>query len=185
MPLRDLPTESKAATGLLQVQRLRHRVTVRRTGWHGPALAGLAVTTVLSILLPGSASTGCYLWRATTQPVSGRGPALALPLAMVVVVLADRLWADRIAVRRQVRGWAAVGLTVLTAVVWTGLVVQGRSGCATSPAVIGAIACGALAATVCAHWATRDVPVDEVLPERPEKSSDQPLNQSELRATFV
>ncbi|GAA1556231.1 hypothetical protein GCM10009741_71030 [Kribbella lupini] len=137
------------------------------------------------MLLPGSPSTGCYLWRATTQPVSGRGPALALPLAMLVVVLADRLWADKIAVRRQVRGWASVGLTALTAVVWTGLVVQGRSGCATSPAVIGAVVCGVLAATVCAHWATRGVPVDELLPERPEKSSDQPLNQSELRATFV
>ncbi|GAB3816806.1 hypothetical protein GCM10028799_20060 [Kribbella italica] len=140
---------------------------------------------MVSVLLPGPASTGCYLWRATTQPVGGRGPALALPLAIIVVVLADRLWADRIAVRRQVRGWAAVGLTVLTAVVWTGLVVQGRSGCATSPAVIGVVVSGVLAASVCAHWATRNVPVDELLPERPEKSSDEPLNQSELRATFV
>ncbi|MGC4937592.1 hypothetical protein [Kribbella sp. DT2] len=108
-----------------------------------------------------------------------------MPLALAVVVLADRLWADRIPVRRQVRGWAAAGLTVLTAVVWTGLVVQGRSGCTTSPAVIGVIACCAAAAVICAHWATRAVPVEELLPERPEKSSEEPLNQSELRATFV
>jgi hypothetical protein len=108
-----------------------------------------------------------------------------VPLALILVVLADRLWADRIAVRRQVRGWAAAGVSLLTAVVWTGLVVEGRSGCATSPAVIGVIACGVLAATICAHWATRGTPVDELLPERPEKTSEEPLNQSELRATFV
>ncbi|MEV6285306.1 hypothetical protein [Kribbella sp. NPDC051770] len=115
----------------------------------------------------------------------GRGPALVLPLALVLVVLADRLWADKVAARRQVRGWAALGLGVLTAVVWTGLVVQGRSGCATSPAVIGVVGSGVLATAICAHWAARHEAVAELLPERPEKSSEDPLNQSELRATFV
>ncbi|WP_432942756.1 hypothetical protein ACQPXM_37620 [Kribbella sp. CA-253562] len=167
------------------METLRHRAAVRRTGWHSLALAGLAVATAVSVLLPGSASTGCYLWRATTQPVEGRGPALVLPVVLIAVVLADRLWADRSAVRRRVRGWAAPGLAVLTAAVWTGLVVQGRSGCSSSPAVIGTLAGGTLAVGVCVHWATRKVPAREVLLDRGETVADEPLNQSELRATFV
>ncbi|ONI68422.1 hypothetical protein BWI15_36120 [Kribbella sp. ALI-6-A] len=167
------------------METLRHRAAIRRTEWHGLALAALAVVTAVSVLLPGSASTGCYLWRATTQPVDGRGPALALPVALVAVVLADRLWADRLTVRRRVRGWAAPGLAVLTAAIWTGLVVQGRSGCSTSPAVIGTLVGGTLAVAVCAHWATRPFPARGVLRDRGESVADEPLNQSELRATFV
>jgi len=81
MPLRDLPTESKDAAALLRTEEITYRRTIRRTGWHGVILACLAAGTAFSVLLPGSAGTGCYLWRATTQPVGGRGATLALPVA--------------------------------------------------------------------------------------------------------
>ena len=117
--------------------------------------------TAFAVLVPGPAGTGCYLWRATTQPVSGRGAALALPVAIVLLVLADRLSADRFRLRRQVRsvGTAAIGLVTVAA--WTGFAAQGRPSCTTSPAVIGTIACGTLATAVAAHWATRSTrPLD-------------------------
>src|SRR5690242_6089964 len=69
MPLRDLPTESQAAAALIRTELLTHRRTIRRTGKPGLALACLAAGAVFAVLLPGPAGTGCYLWRATTQPV--------------------------------------------------------------------------------------------------------------------
>src|SRR5882757_6377565 len=142
MPLRDLPTESLAAAALIRTEELRHRRTLRRPQWQGAVLACLAVGATLSVLIPGSASTGCYLWRATTQPVSGRGPALALPLTVIALLLADRLCADRLRLRQQVRAWGAVVLALVTVVAWAGLASQGRTGCSTSPAVIGIVVCG-------------------------------------------
>ncbi|NEA34496.1 hypothetical protein [Streptomyces sp. SID13031] len=142
----------------------------------------------MAILLPGSASTGCYLWRATTQPVSGRGAALALPLVLIALVLADRLSADKIALRRQVRGWGAVAVVLVAATAWTGLAWQGRSGCASSPAVIGFVVCGGLAALVATHWATRLPAVSPLLgdPSKAlENSSEEVLDQSALRAIFL
>lgn len=142
----------------------------------------------MAILLPGSASTGCYLWRATTQSISGRGAALALPLVLIALVLADRLSADRIALRRQVRGWGAVAVVLVAATAWTGLAWQGRSGCGTSPAVIGFVVCGGLATVIATHWATRSPRVSALLdgpPEGPENSSEEVLDQSELRAVFL
>ncbi|GAA1635080.1 hypothetical protein GCM10009744_24830 [Kribbella alba] len=185
MPLRDLPTESTAAAALLRTEELRHRRTLRRTQWQSAALACLAVGAAVSILIPGSSSTGCYLWRATTQPVSGRGAALVLPVVMIVLLLADRLAADRFQHRRQVRGYGAIILAFLTAITWTGLVSQGRSGCSTSPTVIGTILCGGLATALCAYWATRSPTLEPVLAEGPESSSEMPLDQSDLRATFL
>jgi len=185
MPLRDLPTESTAAAALLRTEEVRHRRTLRRTEWPGAALACLAVGAALSVLVPGSASTGCYLWRATTQPVSGRGAALALPVAMIALVLADRLTADNFRYRQQVRGWGAVGLVVITATAWIGLAGQGRTGCASSPAVIGTVVSGTLAAAVAAYWATRTRVLEPVLTEAAEGPSDEPLNQSELREIFL
>ncbi|MEV8374160.1 hypothetical protein AB0P21_15570 [Kribbella sp. NPDC056861] len=142
----------------------------------------------MALLLPGSASTGCYLWRATTQPVSGRGAALALSLTLVALVLADRLSADRIGLRRQVRTWGAAAVLVVVATACVGLAWQGRSGCATSPAVIGFVLCGGLATVVATHWATRlttPAPLFAAPPEDPENSSEEILDQSELRAVFV
>jgi hypothetical protein len=185
MPLRDLPTESEAAAALLRTEELRHRRTLRRTRWQGVTLACLAVGTGFSILLPGSSSTGCYLWRATTQPVSGRSSALVLPVAIIALVLADRLYADRFRVRQQVRGWGSVAIALVTGTAWAGLAVQGRSGCSTSPAVIGTVVCGGLAAAIAAHWATRTPDLEPLLPEHSRESSENPLNQSELRETFL
>ncbi|QNE19288.1 hypothetical protein F1D05_16915 [Kribbella qitaiheensis] len=185
MPLRDLPTESTAAAALLRTEEVRLRRTLRRTPWHGAALACLAVGAALSVLVPGPAGTDCYLWRATTQPVDGRGAALALPVAMIVLLLADRLTADNFRHRQQVRGWGAVGLAVITATAWIGLAGQGRAGCSTSPTVIGIVACGTLAAAVAAYWAIRTQVRDPVLAEAAEDASDEPLNQSELRAIFL
>ncbi|MDX6279572.1 MAG: hypothetical protein QOH03_643 [Kribbellaceae bacterium] len=188
MPLRDLPTESKAAAALLRTEELAHRRTLRRTQWQGVTLACLSVVSTLAVLLPGSTSTGCYLWRATTQPVSGRGAALALPLTLIALVLADRLSADRIVLRRQVRGWGAVAVTVVAATAWTGLAWQGRSGCGTSPAVIGFVASAALATLVATSWATRLPTVSPLLggpSEGTENSSEESLDQSELRAIFL
>lgn len=188
MPLRDLPTESKAAAALLRTEELQHRRTLRRTQWQGVVLACLSVGTLLAILLPGSASTGCYLWRATSQPVGGRGAALLLPLTMIALVLADRLCADRIRLRRQVRGWGAVALVVVASAAWTGLAAQGRTGCSTSPAVIGVVVCGGLAASIAAYWATRvpgpSAPLEQAADDI-ENSSERPLDQSELRAIFL
>jgi hypothetical protein len=188
MPLRDLPTESKAAAALLRTEELGHRRTLRRTQWQGVTLACLSVGSAVALLLPGSASTGCYLWRATTQPVSGRGAALVLSLTLVALVLADRLSADRIGLRRQVRSWGAAVVLVVVATAWVGLAWQGRSGCAISPAVIGFVVCGGLATVVATHWATRlptPVALLEAPPEDPENSSEEILDQSELRAVFV
>jgi hypothetical protein len=188
MPLRDLPTESKAAAALLRTEELRHRRTLRRTHWQGVALACLSVGAALSILLPGPASTGCYLWRATTHPISGRGSALALPLALIALVLADRLCADRIRLRQQVRGWGAVAVVAVTATAWAGLATQGPTGCSTSPTVIGFVLCGGLAASIAAYWATHAPalpPVLEAVEDGAENSSEEPLNQSELRAIFL
>jgi|SRR5215207_7958700 len=188
MPLRDLPTESKAAAALLRTEELQHRRTLRRTRWQSAALACVAVGATLAVLIPGSASTGCYLWRATTQPVSGRGAALAVPVTVVALLLADRLCADRIWLRPQVRGWAAVALVVVTGTAWVGLATQGRTGCATSPAVIGVVVCGGLASSIAAFWATRS-PAPPALLASPsevtENSSGEPLDQSELRAAFL
>ncbi|GAA3556939.1 hypothetical protein GCM10022235_26240 [Kribbella ginsengisoli] len=142
----------------------------------------------MAVLLPGSASTGCYLWRATTQPVSGRGAALALPLTLIALVLADRLSADRIVLRRQVRGWGAVAVAAVAATAWSGLAWQGRSGCGTSPAVIGFLVSAALAAVIAAYWATCSPTVSPLLgspSEGRENSSEESLDQSELRAIFV
>ncbi|MEU0096863.1 hypothetical protein [Kribbella sp. NPDC006257] len=185
MPLRDLPTESTAAAALLRTEEVRHRRTLRRTRWPGATLACLAAGAALSVLVPGPASTDCYLWRATTQPVDGRGAALALPIAMIAVILADRLTADSFRHRQQVRGWAAVALAVITGTAWIGLAGQGRSGCSTSPAVIGTVVCGTLAAAVSAYWAIRTQVPPPVLTNLTEERSDEPLNQSELRAIFL
>ncbi|TDU90570.1 hypothetical protein EV138_4162 [Kribbella voronezhensis] len=185
MPLRDLPTESTAAAALLRTEELRHRRTLRRTPWQSAALACLAVGAVLSVLVPGPTGTDCYLWRATTQPVDGRGAALALPIAMLALVLADRLAADHFRYRQQVRGWGATGLAVITGTAWIGLTGQGRTGCSTSPAVIGVVTCGSLATAIAAVWAIRTQASRPVLPEVAEDSPDGPLNQSELREIFV
>lgn len=188
MPLRDLPTESKAAAALLRTEELGHRRTLRRTQWQGVTLACLSVVSAVAVLLPGSASTGCYLWRATTQPVSGRGAALLLPLTLIALVLADRLSADRIGLRRQVRGWGAVAVVLVAATAWTGLAWQGRSGCATSPAVIGFVVSGGLAAVIATCWATRLPTVSPLLgdpSEGAENTSEESLDQSELRAIFL
>ncbi|MEV0283772.1 hypothetical protein AB0H36_06570 [Kribbella sp. NPDC050820] len=185
MPLRELPTESKAAAALLRTEVITHRRTIRRSGRHGVMLACLAAGVAFAVLVPGPAGTGCYLWRASTQPVSGRGAALALPVAIVLLVLVDRLSADRFRLRRQVRsiGTAAIGVTTVTA--WTGFAAQGRPSCATSPAVIGTIVCGTLATAVAAHWATRSTAPWTVPEEGSGEASAEPLNQSELRAVFV
>ncbi|HET6298012.1 MAG TPA: hypothetical protein VFG33_31830 [Kribbella sp.] len=185
MPLRDLPTESLAAAALIRTEELRQRRTLRRPQWQGAVLACLAVGSTLAVLVPGSASTGCYLWRATSQPVSGRGPALALPLVLVALLLADRLCADRLRLRQQVRGWGSAAIALVTVITWAGLASQGRTGCSTSPAVIGIVACGSLAASIAAYWATRVPVVEPVVPEQPEPAPETPLNQSEIRATFV
>ncbi|TCN40290.1 hypothetical protein EV644_106218 [Kribbella orskensis] len=188
MPLRDLPTESKAAAALLRTEELEHRRTLRRTQWQSAALGCLIVAATLAVLIPGSASTGCYLWRATTQPVSGRGAALAVPVTVLALLLADRLCADRIWLRPQVRGWGAVALVVVTGTAWVGLATQGRTGCSTSPAVIGVVVCGALASSIAAFWATRS-PAPPALLAAPsdvtENSSGEPLDQTELRAAFL
>lgn len=185
MPLRDLPTESQAAAALLRTEGITHRRTIRRTGRHGTGLACLAVGTAFSVLLPGPAGTGCYLWRATTQPVSGRGAALALPLAMVMLVLADRLSGNRFRPRRQLRALGAAVIGAITVLAWSGLIVQGRAGCSTSPAVIGILLCGALATAVATHWATRPEAPPAPADEATDGASDEPLNQSELRAVFL
>ncbi|MEU4608775.1 hypothetical protein AB0F43_37800 [Kribbella sp. NPDC023972] len=185
MPLRDLPTEAQAAAALLRTELITHRRTIRRSGPHGVVLACLAVGTAISVLVPGPAGTGCYLWRAATQPVSGRGAALALPVMIVLLVLVDRLSADRSRLRRQLRstGTAAIGLVTVTA--WTGFAAQGRPNCATSPAVIGTIVCGTVATAVAAHWATRSTAAWTVPEDESGDASAEPLNQSELRAVFV
>ncbi|WP_433162881.1 hypothetical protein [Kribbella sp. CA-247076] len=185
MPLRDLPTESKAAAALLRTDLITHRRTIRRSGRHGVVLACLAAGTAFAVLVPGSPGTGCYLWRATTQPITGRGAAVAVPVVIVLLVLADRLSADRFRLRRQVRavGTAAVALTTLAA--WTGFAAQGRPSCTTSPAVIGTIVLGMLATGVAAHWATRSTTPWTVADEASDDVSTEPLNQSELRAVFV
>ncbi|WP_145803273.1 hypothetical protein [Kribbella amoyensis] len=87
--------------------------------------------------------------------------------------------------RQQVRGWGALTVAVVTGATWTGLVVQGRAGCSTSPAVIGTLCCGLLGAAVAASWATRVRDVPPLLAGPVEDSSAEPLNQSELRETFV
>ncbi|WP_405062448.1 hypothetical protein OG474_12625 [Kribbella sp. NBC_01505] len=189
MPLRDLPTESQAAAALIRTDLLTHRRTIRRTGKPGLVIACLAAGSLLAVLLPGQTGTGCYLWRATTQPVGGRTAALALPVAMVALILADRLSAESFGIRRQVRGWGTAVLAVVTMVAWTGFVQQARPSCSFSPAVIGTLACGTLATAVAGYWATqlirgpmtpRPTPVDD----SPNVSAE-PLNQSELRALFV
>ena len=188
MPLRDLPTETTAAAALLRTEEVQLRRTLRRTQWQSAVLACLTVGAALAVLIPGSASTGCYLWRSTTQPVNGRSAALALPLALVALLLADRLCADRFRLRQQVRGWGAVVLGLITLTAWAGLASQGRTGCATSPAVIGIVLCGSLSVSVAASWATRAQAPQPLLVEpleKPENLSEEPLNQSELRATFL
>ncbi|TDD30796.1 hypothetical protein E1218_00330 [Kribbella turkmenica] len=185
MPLRDLPTESKAAAALLRTDLITHRRTIRRSGRHCGVLACLAAGTAFAVLLPGSPGTGCYLWRASTQPITGRGAALAVPVAIVLLVLADRLSADRFRLHRLVRslGTAAVALTTVAA--WTGFAAQGRPSCATSPTVIGTLVFGTLATGVAAHWATRSTAPWTVPEDGPGDGSAEPLNQSELRAVFV
>lgn len=185
MPLRDLPTESKAAAALLRTDEITHRRTIRRTGWQGVTLACLSVATVLSVLVPAPVGTGCYLWRATTQPVNGRGAALVLPVAMILLVLADRLSADRFQLRRQIRWTGTTAIALVTVATWTGLVAQGRSGCTTSPAVIGTIACGTIATAVAAHWVMRSPAPPASVDDEPGEDAEEPLNQSELRAVFV
>ncbi|MFI5730160.1 hypothetical protein ACIA49_08585 [Kribbella sp. NPDC051587] len=189
MPLRDLPTESQAATALIRTELLTHRRTLRRTGKPGLVLSGLAAGALLAVLVPGRTGTGCYLWRATTQPVEGRTAALILPVAMVLLILADRLSAESFGLSRQVRGWGTAVLAAVTMAAWTGFVQQDRPTCAFSPAVIGTLACGTLATAVAGYWATqlfrgpmtpRPTSVDD-LPN----VSAEPLNQSELRALFV
>ncbi|MFI5711350.1 hypothetical protein [Kribbella sp. NPDC051620] len=120
--------------------------------------------------------------------MSGRGAALGLPLTLIALVLADRLSADRIGLRRQIRGWGAVAVTVVAATAWTGLAWQGRSGCGTSPAVIGFLVSAALAAVIATYWATRLPTVSPLFgdpSEGWENSSEESLDQSELRAIFV
>src|SRR4051794_40780412 len=155
MPLRDLPTESGAAAALLRTEELRHRRTLRRTEWHGAALACLGVGAALAVLWPGSVSTDCYLWRATSAPVTGRGPALALPVVLAALLLAERLCSDRNTLRQQVRGWGAVVVGLITLTTWAGLIAQGRTGCGTSPSVTGTVLFGGLAVGVATHWASR------------------------------
>jgi len=189
MPLRDLPTESQAATALIRTELLTHRRTIRRTGKPGLVLACLAAGALFAVLLPGRAGTGCYLWRATTQPVGGRSAALALPVAIVLLILADRLSAESFAIRRQVRGWGTAVVALVTMAAWTGFVQQDRPGCSFSPAVIGTLTCGTLATAVAGYWATQlfrppATPRGTSSDDSP-NSSTQPLNQSELRALFV
>ncbi len=104
---------------------------------------------------------------------------------MLALVLADRLAADHFRYRQQVRGWGATGLAVITATAWIGLTGQGRTGCSTSPAVIGIVTCGTLAAAVAAWWAIRTQAPRPLLQDVAEDSSAGPLNQSELREIFV
>jgi hypothetical protein len=188
MPLRDLPTESGAAVALLRTEELRHRSTLRRTEWHGAALACLGVGAALAVLWPGNASTDCYLWGATSAPVTGRGPALALPVVLVALLLADRLCSDRNTLRQQVRRWGAVVVGLITLTTCAGLIAQGRTGCGTSPSVTGTVLFGGLAVGVATHWASRSRTPRPVLADpagSPENSSEIPLNQSELRAVFL
>ncbi|TDD63056.1 hypothetical protein E1263_01745 [Kribbella antibiotica] len=189
MPLRDLPTESQAAAALIRTESLTHRKTLRRTGKPGLALSCLAAGALLAVLVPGQTGTGCYLWRATSQPVGGRTAALALPVAIVLLILADRLSAESFSLRRQVRGWGTAVLVVVTMVAWTGFVQQGRPSCSFSPAVIGTLVCGTLATTVAGYWATqliRPPMTPEPTPgDDSPNASAEPLNQSELRALFV
>lgn len=188
MPLRDLPTESGAAAALLRTEELRHRRTLRRTEWHGAALACLGVGAALAVLWPGSASTDCYLWRPTSAPVTGRGPALALPVVLVALLLAERLCSDRNTLRQQVRGWGAVVVGLITLTTLAGLIAHARTGCGTSPSVTGTALFGALAVGVATHWASRSPTPRPVLADpagSPENSSKIPLNQSELRAVFL
>jgi hypothetical protein len=188
MPLRDLPTESGAAAALLRTEELQHRTTLRRTEWHGAALVCLGVGAALAVLWPGSASTGCYLWRATSGPVSGRGVALVLPVVLVALLLAERLCSDRNTLQQQVRGWGAVVIGLVTLTTWASLLAQGRSACETSPNVTGTVLFGGLAVGVATHWATRSPAPRTALAESagsPENSSEIPLNQSELRAVFL
>jgi hypothetical protein len=104
---------------------------------------------------------------------------------MVALLLADRLSADRFHQRRQVRAYGAAILAILTATTWTGLVAQGRSGCSTSPAVIGTILFGGLSAALCGYWATRSPTLEPLLDDGSENSSETALDQSALRATFL
>ncbi|TCO49206.1 hypothetical protein EV646_103184 [Kribbella antiqua] len=104
---------------------------------------------------------------------------------MILLVLADRLSADRFPLHRYVRSIGATVIGVVTGMVWIGLVTQGRAGCSTSPAVIGTIASGVLATAVATHWATRSSPPWTVAAENSGDASAEPLNQSELRSVFV
>src|SRR5206468_1037385 len=74
---------------------------------------------------------------------------------------------------------------VATVAAWTGLVAQGRTGCSTSPAVIGSIACGTLATAVGTHWVLRSTTPWTLPEDESGSASAEPLNQSELRAVFV
>jgi hypothetical protein len=111
--------------------------------------------------------------------------ALALPVTIVLLVLADRLSADRFGLRRQVRSVGTAAIGVVTVAAWTGFAAQGRPSCTTSPAVIGTIVCGTLATAVAAHWATRSTTPWAVPEDESGTVSAEPLNQSELRAVFV
>lgn len=104
---------------------------------------------------------------------------------MVLLILVDRLSADRFRLRKQVRSLGTTAIGVVTLAAWTGFAAQGRPSCTTSPAVIGTIVCGTLATAVAAHWATRSTAPRTAPENQSEGASDEPLNQSELRAVFV
>ncbi|WP_344150022.1 hypothetical protein [Kribbella yunnanensis] len=152
-------------------------------------LACLAVGALFAVLLPGRTGTGCYLWRASIQPVGGRSAALLLPVVIVLLILVDRLCAERFELRRLVRGWGTAAVAVVTMVAWTGFVQQGRPSCSFSPAVIGTLACGTIATAVAGYWATqlfrRPMTPEPTLGNDSPNPSAEPLNQSELRALFV
>jgi len=183
MPLRDLPTEPAAAEALLRIEALRRRRDRRRANWHPLALAGCAVGALLMQLLPGLQGSTCYLWRASAENTAARTLAGLLPLTAVVIVLLDRIPPSA---HHRARGWAATFLGVLTVAAWTTLLSQGRTGCETSPAVLGTTITGALATLVAALWARRstDAPQDLVSPSNDDQGPEE-LNQAELRAAFL
>lgn len=133
MPLRNLPTEQQAADALLRLEALRQRHQDRKSVWQPRILMACAVGLMVAILLPGSGTNSCYLWRASSDPTIGRLIAGLLPLMILTAVLLDTMLPERSMQRLRLRGWAAIVLGILTVLAWAGLVTQGRTGCGTSP----------------------------------------------------
>lgn len=186
MPLRKLPTEQQAADALLRLEALRQRHQDRKSVWQPRILMACAAGLLVAVLLPGPGTNSCYLWRASSDPTIGRLIAGLLPLMILTAVLLDTMLPERSMQRLRLRGWAAIVIGTLTVLAWAGLVTQGRTGCGTSPAIIGTVTLGLVATVTAIIWARHRERLPPLLTETSESDEDpEPLNQAELHAAFV